>query len=137
MIREHGLTENIVFLPGGGKKFLTDLLNSSKIFVMTSQGEGLPMAVVEAMSCSLPVVIFDDADNTDICKHDYNSLVCELWDTDAFADNVRKLLTDHELYNRLAANANKLRDERSHDYSLAYALDLWKGILQQVDSIKR
>ena len=63
--------ESIEFLPPGvaDAMYVCNLLNQSKMFVITSQGEGLPVAMIEAMTCRLPVVIFDDADIPDVVRH--------------------------------------------------------------------
>lgn len=135
MVRREGLSENIVMLPPGDKQYLNTLLNESKIFVMTSQGEGLPMAAVEAMSCGLPVVIFDDADNTDICKHDFNSFVCRLWDTDSFAAHIARLLKEDDTYARLSSNALRIRTDKAYEYSLEYAMKLWAETLEHLKQI--
>lgn len=42
-------------------------LLSSDLFVSASQGEGLPVAVLEAMACSCPVLLSDIAPHREIC----------------------------------------------------------------------
>ena len=56
-IDEHGLSGN-VFLQGQSSD-ITGVMNQSSIFVLSSLYEGMPMAMLEAMACGLPVVSYD------------------------------------------------------------------------------
>ncbi len=49
-------------------------LRRSRVFVMTSEMEGLPQAMIEAMSCGVPVVLPDTGDVTTIARHGENAL---------------------------------------------------------------
>lgn len=53
-VRESGLSGNIHFL--GSRRDVPDLLAASDLFVLPSLWEGLPMALIEAMAASMPVV---------------------------------------------------------------------------------
>jgi glycosyltransferase involved in cell wall biosynthesis len=129
--RKKKVSENIDFLNVGDKVYLNNLLNQSKIFVMTSQGEGLPMAAVEAMGCGLPVAIFDDADICDVCVHGHNSMVSPLWDTTSMAQNIQTMLTDSVLYNKLAEGALNFKNEKEYEYSLENIKSIWDNILSK------
>lgn len=131
---DKGLAKHIDFLPPGNKEYLNHLLNQSKIFVMTSQGEGLPMVIVEAMSCGLPVVVFRDADISDVARHNYNALLCELWDIEAFTNNVQLLLSDDDVYRRLSKNALKIGEEKEKEYSEENLTVIWECALKQLDA---
>lgn len=124
-----GIRHNISFLPAGNGSYVSGLLQKARVFVMTSQGEGLPMAVVEALSCSLPVVIFDDADVGDIVRHGENGFICTLGDVKAFTSYVKLLLEDQELYDRLSQNARLIRQERRSDYSVEKVRTTWEDVL--------
>ena len=53
-IKELKLEKNILLL--GQKENISEYLNASDVFVMPSLWEGLPIALLEAMACGLPVV---------------------------------------------------------------------------------
>jgi N-acetylgalactosamine-N,N'-diacetylbacillosaminyl-diphospho-undecaprenol 4-alpha-N-acetylgalactosaminyltransferase len=64
--------EKKVFLLGFQKNPFKFLKNSS-IFVLSSVQEGLPMVLIEAMACSLPVIATDcPGGNREILDPDYN-----------------------------------------------------------------
>ena len=124
-----GLSNNIVFLPVGDISYLCNLYNQSRIFVMTSEGEGLPMAMIEAMSCGLPVVIFDDADIPDVVHHGENGLLIKPGDLDGFVAVIKYLLEDNILYEKLSGGALAIRNEYQEEYSLEQARMTWDRVL--------
>jgi glycosyltransferase involved in cell wall biosynthesis len=131
-----GVRTNVCFFPFGNAAYVRDLLNQAKIFVMTSQGEGLPMAVVEAMSCGLPVVAFDDADIGDVVQHRESGFLVENGDLGGFARAVQRLLEDRDLYERLARNSPKIRRDRGFDYSMQSVISTWDDNLVALVSEK-
>ena len=50
-------------------------LRRARLLVMTSQMEGLPQAMIEAMSCGVPVVISATGDVTTLARHGENAWV--------------------------------------------------------------
>jgi glycosyltransferase involved in cell wall biosynthesis len=127
-----GLSENVVFLGHKSKSEVRDHLNRSRVFIMTSEAEGLPMAVVEAMSCGLPVIVPDVGDVTDVAHDGINALVVPVLDVDAFVCAVTQLLTDTALYRRLAGQAVRIREVLADRYSLAHAERIWSSVLERV-----
>lgn len=47
---------------------LVELYNAADLFCLPSVGEGLPLTMLEAMSCGLPVVVSDRGDNKNILQ---------------------------------------------------------------------
>jgi glycosyltransferase involved in cell wall biosynthesis len=123
------LDAHIHFLPPGDAAYVCNLLNQSRLFVMTSQGEGLPMAMIEAMSCGLPVILFDHADVGDVVRHGENGFLIEPGDLDGFAEAAQNLLEDKELYEKLSAGALAVRKEYKEAYSPVAITATWERIL--------
>jgi len=90
------------------------------------------MAMIEAMACGLPCVISDVSDIPTVAIHDHNALLVPVGDVDGFADQILRLLTDHELYDRLSANALKIREERQYEYSLENTVNTWNVFLKKL-----
>ncbi len=111
---------------------LPSCFRRAKVFIMTSQGEGLPMAMIEAMSCGLPAIIADDADIGEVARHEYNSLVVETWTPAAFAAAIVRLLSDTALYQQLRRGALALREHKREEYSLHAQARLWAKTIDTV-----
>lgn len=127
----YDLKKNIIF--AGFQKDVSLYLNKSKIFIMTSEYEGLPMAMIEAMSCGLPCIMPDVGNITTVAIHNYNSLIVPPCDADAFAESIYKLMIDKDLYERLSRNALKIREEKRHEYSSENIKNVWKEILSKIN----
>jgi glycosyltransferase involved in cell wall biosynthesis len=63
----------------------------ANVFLSTSRWEGMPLAVLEAMSEGLPVVLSDVVGNRDIVKDNVSGLLYDVEDATAAADAIKKL----------------------------------------------
>ena len=52
-----------------------DWFNKSKISVLTSEREGFPYAVIEALNCGLPIITSNCGDVCDLVKDGYNGII--------------------------------------------------------------
>jgi glycosyltransferase involved in cell wall biosynthesis len=104
-------------------------LRRARLFVMTSDFEGLPMAMVEALSCGVPVVVPDTGDVTAVARHGDNAWVVGSREPAAFADAIVALLEDEPRRARLAAGARASRERFRRDYTLEAAKEAWRAIL--------
>ena len=64
MSKDLGIEENIKFL--GYRKDIPKLLKISDLYVSTAKQEGLPVNIMEAMCCGLPIVATDCRGNRDL-----------------------------------------------------------------------
>jgi glycosyltransferase involved in cell wall biosynthesis len=107
-------------------------LNQSKIFVMSSAFEGLPVAMLEALSCGLPVVMPDVGDIKDVAKHGVNAyMICEN-QTSSFVEGLCAILGDQDLYASLQKGALETRERFLQEYSLQSAIKRWKEIISKL-----
>jgi glycosyltransferase involved in cell wall biosynthesis len=68
--------DNIVFMPGLQTNTL-DWYSAMDIFLMTSEFEGLPLALLEAMSCQLPVVTTAAGGIPEVVRHGKEGFLSE------------------------------------------------------------
>ena len=101
-------------------------LRRSRVFVMTSEMEGLPQAMIEAMSCGVPVVVPDTGDVTTIARHGENALIVSPPTAEAFADALGRLLDDASLHRTLSDGGLALREQFRRDYGLEGAIAEWR-----------
>jgi len=101
-------------------------LRRARLLVMTSQMEGLPQAMIEAMSCGVPVVISATGDVTTLARHGENAWVVPEPTAEAFAEAVDRLLSDEGLYQRLVAGCLALREQFRREYGMEAAVAQWR-----------
>ncbi len=69
-------------------------LRSSKIFVLTSDLEGLALSVIEGMMCGLPAVVSDVGDLADLVEDGVNGYLVPRRSPEILASRIIELLTD-------------------------------------------
>jgi glycosyltransferase involved in cell wall biosynthesis len=104
-------------------------LRRARLFVMTSRMEGLPMAMIEALTCGVPVVVPDVGDVTTVAKHGENAWVVRDQTPEAYAEAIVTLLSDEPRRARLAEGALALRERFAAEYSLEAAQRAWRRAL--------
>lgn len=77
----------------------------SDVFVLPSIEEGVPRTILEAMSCSIPIVCSRLPHLVDIVKN--SGLLVPIRDSQALADNISVILSDKDLAIRLGNNGRK------------------------------
>lgn len=114
---------NIEFIPQqlDVKQYYVD----SSIYVMSSIEEGMPMVVIEAMECGLPIVAFDNVGAKFLVKHGKNGLVCRTGDIATLSKNLKKLMDDFDL--RL--EFGKTSKEYAKKFHIENISPKWESIL--------
>jgi glycosyltransferase involved in cell wall biosynthesis len=95
-------------------------LARASIFTLPSYAEGLPMALLEAMSWALPVVTSPVGGIPQAVRHGENGLLVKAGDVASLAEALQILLTDSALRERLGHAARKTIESR---FSLRAAID--------------
>lgn len=98
------IADHVHFL--GYRNDISAICNAADAFVFMSHQEGLPVALMEAMACGLPVICSEIRGNADLIRNGENGLFAAN-DPIAVADAITSLRTDGELRHRLAEQALK------------------------------
>lgn len=106
-----GISDRVRWL--GHRDDVPSLLAIADLFVLPSLNEGLPLAALEAMLASVPVVATDAGGTGEIVRNDITGVLVPPADPRALADAVRSLLSDRGRASRLATAARQLV-EREH-----------------------
>lgn len=121
------LNKNVEFL--GYIEDAPGFLNSGKIYVLTSETEGLPTAMVEAMACGVPSVVSKVGNVPDVVKDGENGFIINDYrKVDGYATAISKLLNDKKLYEKISKNALGVREE----YTVKNAYKVWKKIFAKL-----
>ena len=105
---ELGIGER-VFLPGSVKDVHERILGSA-LFVLTSNYEGMPNALIEAMCLGLPCISTDVSGASDLITSGKNGEIVDVGDTQELAARMRMLLANDDVRNKFAASAVKLNE---------------------------
>ena len=91
MIRERGLDVEIKLI--GFRDDTCALLQISDVFILPSLDEGLPMALLEAMACRVPVIATPVGDIPEVLEFGKNGVLVSPRDVGGFSEAIKKLLS--------------------------------------------
>lgn len=131
--RRLGLGEAVVLAGQRPAGELVQQLRRARLLALTSRYEGLPMAVVEALACGVPVVVPDVGDVTDVAHHGENAWVVSGTGAADFAEAFEALLGEPDRLERLARGAREGRERLLTEHSLASAIAAWKPVLASLE----
>ena len=77
-------------------------MNTSDICVASSIREGLPLNLIEAQYCHLPIVAVSNRGHNTIIKDGENGFIVPLNDYKAMQEKVELLINDKILYDKMA-----------------------------------
>lgn len=101
----------------------------SDMLVMSSNYEGFPMVMIEAMACGLPVVSFDyKCGPKDIIQTGINGLLVPNGDIRALAHAMMEVMADEAYRKMLSLNARKVVDTYSEQAVMAQWIRLFTSI---------
>jgi len=111
-IDDLGLNEHVRLLGRLAPVAVRDELRRSDIFVLPSLAEGFCNAAIEAMGCSLPVVMTNCGGALEGVTDGVEGFIVPIWDPEAMAEGILRLARDPALRQRmgLAARARVIRD---------------------------
>lgn len=124
-IEEHALSDAVRLL--GWRQDIGELLHSADICVASSIREGLPVNLLEAMYCGLPVVASHNRGHDTVITHGENGFLIERGNAGSMAEHIAALLNDPQLYQRFAASDVSQYEDR------LIAKDLYERIVSYVD----
>jgi L-malate glycosyltransferase len=120
------ITKNVVFV--GHQDNVTVWLHKSRTFVLTSDSEGLSLAMMEALTCGLPCVVSDVGELGEIIVDGQNGRLVQERTGAAFADAFRPLLAEPS---RLASMSLAARSS-ADAFEIRSAAGKWDRILRDI-----
>lgn len=97
-IRQHGLEEHVFLLGSLGPAELRRLYQAVDVLLLTSHYEGMPLCVLEALACGLPVVTTDVGELKNVIEPGKSGELIAPYDPQAMAAMVARVLTHPETY---------------------------------------
>ncbi len=122
-----------VYLRGFTSEVQRELLNAS-CFVLSSDFEGLPLVMLEAMSCGLPVVSYAcPCGPKDIISEGVDGFLVPVNDEQGLADRICRLIENEEM-RKAMGKAARLKAEQ---YRIEKIIPMWMDLFNQLLKEKR
>jgi glycosyltransferase involved in cell wall biosynthesis len=127
LIAQRGLGGR-VYLPGAYHD-PRELLADADIFVLSSEYEGFPNALAEAMACGVPVVSFNCRSGpAEMIRDGVDGLLVPLGNVPALAGAMEKLMREQSLRLTMGKNATEV----SSRFSLSLILSKWDRLFEKL-----
>ena len=83
-----------------------EIVSNSDLFWHLSKSEGMPLAVIEAMSFQLPIVGFDVNGVRELVSNNQNGYLVQYADVEAIAEKTRILIDNEDLRNKMGKRSS-------------------------------
>lgn len=104
---------------------------ASSLLAMTSNYEGFPMVMLEAMSCGICPISMDFLCGArDIIRDGENGLLVKNGDIEGFAEALIRLITNEKERCEMGREASKITEE----YSLDSVMKSWNNLFEELDA---
>lgn len=125
---ELGLEDKVHFL--GVRRDIPELMNVADAYVMSSAWEGLPMVLLEAGACGLPIVATGVGGNAEVVLNDKTGYIVPPRNTEALAAAMAKLMALPEAERKMMGQAGRAHVETN--YSLDRVVDQWEALYREL-----
>ncbi len=121
-----GIRNHIAFVGFKKGEELVEVLQRNQIFVTASKSENMPLSVLEAMACGLPIVAADSLGMPEIVRDGENGYLFEPDNINDIAEKIQQILSDEKLRKEFAKS--------SREIALEYSVERFVNSLEEVYS---
>ncbi len=107
MIKEKGLTKEVLMIEWTTRRKTLEILKNSLLYVSTSKYEGLPYSMIEALSLSKACVVTNVDGNRDLVKNKFNGYKLNE-DAKEISESILKLMESDDEREKMGENSREL-----------------------------
>ena len=115
MIASRGLGDRIEICGMVDEKRFRELHERDDMFLFVNVDQSWGLAVFEAMSCGLPVIVSESVGATEILHDGVDSLFVNPKSPEAIAGRIENLMDDRSLYTRISDTASRFHQQYTWD----------------------
>ena len=130
IVNKYNLKENITFTGKVSPEVIQNFYQMADIFTLPSYTEGLPLVVIEAMACGLPVVVSCVGGIPEIVKNNVNGFLVPPRNKEKLAQNLELLINNRELREKFGKKSFEAIDEEFNiNKKIDKFIKLYKSII--------
>jgi colanic acid/amylovoran biosynthesis glycosyltransferase len=115
IVAEKGLTDAVTLLGAVSEKRIRQGLEDAHLFALASLNEGVPVAVMEAMAMSTPIVVTDVGGTSELVESDVDGLLVSPECPEMMADAIERVLNNPDLALQLSQRSRpKVMENFNH-----------------------
>jgi len=127
------IKDSVIFtglLPYGEK--IVEAYQASDIYITASKSENMPVAILEAMGCGLPIIAVKERGLAELVKENINGFFAKTDDPSDIAQKTLDLLNKPELLKKFSEASRVLARQYSHEQIAVTLEDLYKKLLKLI-----
>lgn len=132
LINQYSLNENVVL--AGFVKDVVTLIQKCDVFVLPSYSEGLPLSILEAMSCSRPVIATNIAGTPEIVHDMENGFIINPGDIGMLTDRMICCIENRELCVKFGKKSREIIEK---DFTETRFVQKWTELLSDISENKK
>lgn len=105
LVKEKDLENEITIWGQVDDSKYVELHNEADMFAFININQSWGLAVFEAMSCGLPVIVSESVGAIELLHHNEDAIIVDPENTEEISNVVLKLMNDKEYYNKISENA--------------------------------
>lgn len=107
LARQLGIQQHVIFAGYLAQEQVLDCLRQSDIFILPSFAEGVPVSLMEAMACGVPVLSTYVGGIAELVENEHTGLLVPAGDSAALSEAIVRYLDDFELRQRVSRLARQ------------------------------
>lgn len=128
LIKKYGLNNQVFLL--GFRRDIPEIYNACDVFVFPSLQEGLPVAMMEAMACGLPVIASNIRGNSDLIDRKKGGYLVAATDTEGYVKAIDKMEKNKDRLKGIKQyNLGKIKQYRT-EHIVAKMAKLFQAAMQ-------